>query len=247
MIRTRAFIFARGGSKGIKRKNLVPFNGIPLIAHSILLAQKLSCIEKIYVSTDSEEIADVSRMYGASIIKRPIELASDSSPEWLSWQHAIKYSVELNGNFDKFISLPTTSPLRIKSDAGGLQFTTNSGTAGSSGATVTYQPGYPTAPNDLRYYCTVHGNAMGNTITMNNPNTTTETIVTSTTTQTNPLGTPDPTAEYPREIFQIDRKATENREVVSFELAAPSDMAGVRAPKRQCTRAEFPSIGLVTG
>ncbi len=138
-------------------------------------------------------------------------------------------------------------PLRIKSDAGGLQFTTNSGTAGSSGATVTYQPGYPTAPNDLRYYCTVHGNAMGNTITMNNPNTTTETIVTSTTTQTNPLGTPDPTAEYPREIFQIDRKATENREVVSFELAAPSDMAGVRAPKRQCTRAEFPSIGLVTG
>ena len=63
----------------------------------------------------------------------------------------------------------------------------------------------------------------------------------------NPLGTPDPTAEYPREIFQIDRKATENREVVSFELAAPSDMAGVRAPKRQCTRAEFPSIGLVTG
>ncbi len=138
-------------------------------------------------------------------------------------------------------------PLRIKSDAGGSQFTTNSGTAGSSGATVTYQPGYPTAPNDLRYYCTVHGNAMGNTITMNNPNTTTETIVTSTTTQTNPLGTPDPTAEYPREIFQIDRKATENREVVSFELAAPSDMAGVRAPKRQCTRAEFPSIGLVTG
>ena len=116
MIRTRAFIFARGGSKGIKRKNLVPFNGIPLIAHSILLAQEFSCIEKIYVSTDSEEIADVSRMYGASIIKRPIELASDSSPEWLSWQHAIKYSVELNGSFDKFISLPTTSPLRIKSD-----------------------------------------------------------------------------------------------------------------------------------
>tara|TARA_Y100000401_G_scaffold38305_1_gene28882 strand:- start:3819 stop:4397 length:579 start_codon:yes stop_codon:yes gene_type:complete len=60
---------------------------------------------------------------------------------------------------------------------------------------------------------------------------------------TNPYGTPDPTAESPREVYKIDRKATENREVVEFELAAPIDLAGVRAPKRQCTRTEFPSIG----
>ena len=59
----------------------------------------------------------------------------------------------------------------------------------------------------------------------------------------NPLGTPDPTAEFKRQIFIIDRKATENREVVEFELAGAIDMAGVRAPKRQCTRALFPSIG----
>ena len=63
----------------------------------------------------------------------------------------------------------------------------------------------------------------------------------------NPYGTPDNTAEYPQEIYIIDRKAAENRTVVSFELAAVFDMAGVRAPKRQCTRAEFPSIGLITG
>lgn len=149
--------------------------------------------------------------------------------------------------FDQSDSSNSGHPLAIKSDAGGAQTTTVSGTAGNSGATVTYQPAYPSAPSDLRYYCTVHGNGMGNTITINNPNTTTSTTTSSTTTQVNPLGTPDPTAEYPREIFQIDRKASENREVVSFELAAPSDMAGVRAPKRQCTRAEFPSIGLVTG
>lgn len=149
--------------------------------------------------------------------------------------------------FDQSDNTNSGHPLAIKSDAGGAQTTTVSGTAGNSGATVTYQPAYPSAPSDLRYYCTVHGNGMGNTITMNNPNTTTSTTTSSTTTQVNPLGTPDPTAEYPREIFQIDRKASENREVVSFELAAPSDMAGVRAPKRQCTRAEFPSIGLVTG
>ena len=59
----------------------------------------------------------------------------------------------------------------------------------------------------------------------------------------NPLGTPDPTAEFKRQVFIVDRKSTENREVVEFELAASTDMAGVRAPKRQCTRALFPSIG----
>ena len=58
---------------------------------------------------------------------------------------------------------------------------------------------------------------------------------------TNP--TEDKTAEFPREIYAIDRKATETREVVEFELAAPTDLAGVRIPKRQCTRKEFPSIG----
>ena len=60
---------------------------------------------------------------------------------------------------------------------------------------------------------------------------------------TNPLGTPDPTAEFKRKIYIVDRKSAENREIVEFELAAATDMAGVRVPKRQCTRALFPSIG----
>ena len=60
---------------------------------------------------------------------------------------------------------------------------------------------------------------------------------------TNPLGTPDPTAEFPQEIYKIDRKASETREAVQFELAAPTDLAGIRIPGRQCTRSEFPSIG----
>ena len=51
---------------------------------------------------------------------------------------------------------------------------------------------------------------------------------------TNPYGTPDPTAEFPREIYYVDRKASENRDVVEFELAAVFDLAGIRAPKRQC-------------
>tara|TARA_R100000773_G_scaffold1743_1_gene2453 strand:+ start:381 stop:962 length:582 start_codon:yes stop_codon:yes gene_type:complete len=60
---------------------------------------------------------------------------------------------------------------------------------------------------------------------------------------TNPFGTPDPNAEFPQEIYSIDRKSSENRELVEFELAAPTDLAGVNIPKRQCTRAVFPSIG----
>ena len=84
---------------------------------------------------------------------------------------------------------------------------------------------------------------MGNTITLTNPNTIQQDTTTSTTTTGNPFGTPDPNAEFPREIYYIDRKAAETRDVVSWELAAVFDLAGVRVPKRQCTRSEFPSIG----
>ena len=59
----------------------------------------------------------------------------------------------------------------------------------------------------------------------------------------NPFGTPDPTAEFRRQKYLIDRKSAENREVVEFELAAPTDLAGVKLPKRQCTRVDFPGIG----
>ena len=59
----------------------------------------------------------------------------------------------------------------------------------------------------------------------------------------NPYGTPDATAEFPQEIYKIDRKAAENRDFVQFELASVFDLAGIRAPKRQCTRSDFPSIG----
>ena len=145
--------------------------------------------------------------------------------------------------FDQSHSSNSGHPLAIRSDSTGDQNISTAGYAGSSGAAITYQPTYPSAPNDLRYYCTVHGNAMGNTITMNNPNTITQTIDVQEDQQTNPFGNPDPNAEFPREVYSIDRKATETREVVEFELAAPTDLAGVRIPKRQCTRTIFPSIG----
>ena len=144
--------------------------------------------------------------------------------------------------FNQSHSSNISHPLRIKSDAGGQQTTVNAGTLGTD-ATVTYTPAYPGAPNDLRYYCLTHGNNMGNTITMNNPNTIQQTTSTTTTSQSNPYGTPDPTAEYPQEIYKIDRKSTENRAAVQFELAASFDLANIRIPLRVCTKELFPSIG----
>ena len=144
--------------------------------------------------------------------------------------------------FNQSHSSNVNHPLRIKSDAGGQQTTVNAGTLGTD-ATVTYSPAYPSAPDDLRYYCQTHGNNMGNTITMNNPNTIQQTTSSTSTSQSNPYGTPDPTAEYPQEIYKIDRKSTENRAVVQFELAASFDLANIRIPLRVCTKELFPSIG----
>ena len=140
-----------------------------------------------------------------------------------------------------------THPLRIKSDAGGEQTTVVSGTPGQAGATVTYSPAYPSAPSDLRYYCSTHGNAMGNTITMNNPNTIQQTTTSSSTTQTNPYGTPDPTAEFPQEIYFLDRKVTENRNVVTWEAQSALDLVNVKLPGRIATKDLFPGIGAFVG
>tara|TARA_R100001126_G_C4866687_1_gene170650 strand:+ start:147 stop:1136 length:990 start_codon:yes stop_codon:yes gene_type:complete len=140
-----------------------------------------------------------------------------------------------------------THPLRIKSDAGGEQTTLVSGTPGQAGATVTYSPAYPSAPSDLRYYCSTHGNAMGNTITMNNPNTIQQQTTSSSTTQTNPYGTPDPTAEFPQEIYFLDRKVTENRNLVTWEAQSALDLVNVKLPGRIATKELFPGIGAFVG
>ncbi len=111
------FIFARGGSKGVPGKNVKLLGGIPLIAHAIRVAQATPEIESIIVSTDDQEIADVARAYGAEApFMRPAELAQDSSPEWLAWRHAIEWVREHRGDFDLFVSLPTTAPFRAVCD-----------------------------------------------------------------------------------------------------------------------------------
>jgi len=110
------FIFARGGSKGLPGKNIMEMNGKPLILYSIELAKKIDHFPHVFVSTDNKEIASISESAGAIVIERPNELATDNSPEWASWQHAVRWVIDKYGFFDDFVSLPTTSPLRIISD-----------------------------------------------------------------------------------------------------------------------------------
>jgi N-acylneuraminate cytidylyltransferase len=113
-----AFIFARGGSKGLPGKNILPFGGKPLIAWSIEQAMAIKRIKRVIVSTDSEEIADVARCYGAEVpFLRPKELSQDNSPEWLAWRHALSYLSESTGAMpDAMVSVPATAPLRLVED-----------------------------------------------------------------------------------------------------------------------------------
>lgn len=106
------FIFARGGSKGLPRKNVKLLSGRPLIQYSIDIAKKINGINEIFVSTDDSEISAVAKKNGAIVIDRPLELAGDKSAEWDSWRHAIGWVEQRYGEFDIFVSLPTTSPLR---------------------------------------------------------------------------------------------------------------------------------------
>jgi CMP-N-acetylneuraminic acid synthetase len=75
-----AIIPARGGSKGLPRKNILPLAGEPLIAHTIKPALNCSFISKVVVSTDNKEIAEVAHQFGAAVIERPSGLAGDASP-----------------------------------------------------------------------------------------------------------------------------------------------------------------------
>jgi N-acylneuraminate cytidylyltransferase len=111
-----AFIFARGGSKGIPDKNIRLLAGKPLLAGAIEIARDIPEINRVFVSTDDANIAEIARVYGAEVIDRPPELAQDDTPEWFAWQHAVKWLEARSDSFDVFLSLPATSPLRSKSD-----------------------------------------------------------------------------------------------------------------------------------
>lgn len=111
--KTLAIIPARGGSRGIPRKNIKLLLGKPLIAYTIELALKCPFIDKIIVSTDDKEIADISKRYGAEIpFLRPAELATDDSPIIETLRHAVKFFEKNKENYENIIILEPTNPLR---------------------------------------------------------------------------------------------------------------------------------------
>ena len=112
-------IFARGGSKGVPRKNIRLLAGKPLIAYAIETALASELIDCVIVSTDDAEIAGVAQQYGAEVpFMRPAELARDDSPEWLAWQHTIRTLEVTEGEpkMNVFVCIPPTSPLRAVED-----------------------------------------------------------------------------------------------------------------------------------
>lgn len=113
-----AIIPARGGSKGLPGKNIRPMCGKPLIAWSIEKASKSKYIDMILVTTDSQEIAEISKCYGAHVpFLRPAELATDKSSTYDAIRHALDFLKEQEELvFDYIVLLEPTSPLREDDD-----------------------------------------------------------------------------------------------------------------------------------
>ncbi len=111
-----ALIPARGGSKGIPRKNIKSFAGYPLIAWSIAAAKRSELVTRVIVSTDDEEIAAVAREWGAETpFLRPAELAQDKTTDLPVFEHALKWLEEVEGYRPEIaIQLRPTSPIRPK-------------------------------------------------------------------------------------------------------------------------------------
>jgi len=113
-----AVITARGGSKGIPQKNIRPLLGKPLIAYTIQAALQSKTLNKIIVSTDDEDIANVSKQYGAEVpFLRPKDLATDTATSLSVLQHAVRYLAEKEGYLaDIIVCLQPTSPMRSAED-----------------------------------------------------------------------------------------------------------------------------------
>jgi CMP-N-acetylneuraminic acid synthetase len=110
-------ICARGGSQGLPGKNIRDLMGKPLIVHTIEQAQKCPFIDAVYVSTDSEDIAEVARQAGAKVpFLRPAELATSSAAKIPVIEHLVTWVEKNDGKVDKIVDVDPTSPLRAQED-----------------------------------------------------------------------------------------------------------------------------------
>jgi CMP-N,N'-diacetyllegionaminic acid synthase len=111
-------ICARGGSKGVKNKNIRHLAGKPLIAYSLMQARDSALFDLIAVSSDSQDILSIARRYGADIlIERPENLAGDTAPKVPVIRHCVEEAERIcNKQFDVVVDLDATSPLRLSED-----------------------------------------------------------------------------------------------------------------------------------
>jgi len=111
-------ICARAGSKGVRNKNIRYLMGKPLIAYSILQAREAHLFEAVAVSSDSKEILEAAKRYGADfLIERPAELATDEAPKLPVIQHCVIETEKITGKiFSVIVDLDATSPLRSSDD-----------------------------------------------------------------------------------------------------------------------------------
>lgn len=107
-----AIVPARGGSKGLPRKNVLPLDGLPLIAHTILAARGCPHVDACVVTTEDPEIAAIGRRYGVEIIDRPDELAGDFVESGAVVRHALEHLAAAGRMPEYFVLLQPTSPLR---------------------------------------------------------------------------------------------------------------------------------------
>ncbi len=116
-----AVICARGGSKGVKGKNLRLLAGKPLLAHSIEQAKNSSLFHTVAVSSDSREILEAGEKFGADqLIERPADLASDSAPKVPAIRHCAETAEQRSGvQFATIVDLDATAPLRTVDDIKG--------------------------------------------------------------------------------------------------------------------------------
>lgn len=103
---------ARGGSKGVPRKNIKILGGKPLISYTIEAALHSKLIDKVIVSTEDSEIAEVSKAFGAEIVQRPMELAQDETKTAPVIVHTVKKLQEIGYMPDIIVLLQPTSPFR---------------------------------------------------------------------------------------------------------------------------------------
>lgn len=197
-----------------------------ITAGNDLLNAKVTRIETLAMFLDSVNFINQTTTFVVTVVQ-------DGGNNVFAIDGAVRPTLNLSKEsiyiFDQSDSSNINHPIAFRQtdDSSYTTGVTSNGTAGSYGARTTFQVS-SSAPSALKYYCSIHGNGMGNNITVGNA-------------YVNP--TANPNAISRKQIFLVDRKSTENKQIVEFELSGVIDQPNVKLPKRQVLPRQFPGVG----